>query len=340
MFSLALFWNAVFDPTLSEQLRNLALESLARLSSKEPSAREEFIQNAGTNIVAGVMLETSLEVLHKIGFTSALASIYGRSSEKFESFIREYKVIGLTIPACARFHSEVLGRFPATDSESAGSVLDQPGASQGMTAGRQARLYVEFLHECCTVSDNVFLSPAEMSTLWRCYVTDQISEEHSNLFWETLMKEKKEQNFATKKYGFFNSVGKGLTEFFDLYLANDVKFQPGKATSAGLKCFRKYFEIVNDPASRWKLSAPKRPDILRGVDTIWKLAIEADSAAIRSRSADWIIEIFFDYLIVGELDKKIIVQSFLQKAFKKAHEFPKTALSLLQSFILKQVSPI
>ncbi len=326
-FNLNLFWNTIFSPEVPERLRTLSMESLSRLVSKDSGLREDYISNAGTNIVSGTMFESSLEVLRKLGFTTALISGYGHPPErKFDDFMRTHCVIALAVKACAAFHGAIRRNFVP---EMAKTIMGQ--ALDGMSVGAQARLYLDFLHEACTVCDSVGLSQSDIETIWGCYVGEPFCEEHSGVFWETLMKEKKE----TRKYGFFNST-KALVDFFDSYLANSTRFAARKMTAQGLQCFRKYFEIVNGVTSDSK-SVSRRPDRLKGVDMVWKLAIECDSSAIRTQSASWLIDMNFRYMLSIGAEKKLVVLHFMQTAFLWTHSFPKPALSLLQAFILRYI---
>ena len=331
IYNLDLFLNIIYDENVSDKLKEIALNSFARLLDKEPFLKEKYIVLAGGNINIKTKVTRNMQILKKLDYTAFLSNLVKTSKEekKFESFMQRNNILPVILQSCQDFHAKVKELLHASPELKKQLMTQYLFGESGLSFEKHARLYLDFLQDCFTSSDRLKMELVDLELIWKLYFLDSFNEDHSNILWEVLMMEKKDQYLSGKNYGFF----KGripLSEFFEKFLCNGAKFIPSKASIVGIQCFMKYFVIVNENKLK-----PRRPDTLTGINMLWMIPFALENQTIRSQAIIMLVELYKKNIMEEISGKKDLVEKFLLKVLMKVGEDSKSvkvAMEILNQY--------
>ena len=326
---ISIYWKIIFEGKLSEKIKDMALESFNKLTTNSDK-KAEFILIIGTLFEDGKNIKKCIQVLLKLDFTQFLLRSGGYYSDpkKLEEYVNNHKIISATLADCVTVHSKMKEKIKLNPKiNPMEEVLDE---ESGISFGKHSKLYLDFLQAIFASTDNIpatFFDP-----LWTNYYFEQISNEHSNLFWNVLQKEGK--NRYDPIIGFCKTKSDTIS-CFKKYFVDPKMFLIQSITVPAFNCFCKYFEIVND--LKGKITKKLLNEAI-GIDTIWTIITESKLKEVRDQSASYLVSLYYKGIVSEKNGRAAIVEHFIAKVLSISCHEPikcKPSLDLLKTFIQK-----
>ena len=335
IYNLDIFLNLICDENVSDKLKEAALDSFALLLEKEQNLKEEYINIAGANINSKTKVDRNMQLLKKLDFATFLTNLprTTRDEKKFEDFMLKNNILPIVFQSCQEFHSKVKARLQTSPPELKKLLMTQYlFEKSGLPFGKLASLYLEFLQDCFTSSEKLKMETPDLDMIWRSYFLEKFNDDHCNLLWEVLMKEKKDLYFSGKSYGFFRAR-QLLQGFFENFFCNGAKFIPSKVSIIGIQCFMKYFTLVNENKPK-----QRKPENFVGINMLWTIPFELENQTIRSQAINMLVDIYIKNIMDEILEKKDIVEKFMHRVLIRASQDTKSikvAMEILNQYTLK-----
>lgn len=326
-----IYWKIIFEGKLNEKIKEAALESFNRLVVNVDK-KQEFLFLISTLFENGVNIKKCIQVLLKLDFAKFLLNTgkYYSDTKELEKFVNDHKIIPATVADCDMFHNKV--KEKVKQNPKANPMEDILDEESGISFGKHAKLYLDFFQTIYASTENI---PATFfDSLWKNYYLEQISNEHSNLFWNVLQKEGKSR--YDPLIGFCKTKAEA-TSCFKKYFVDPKLFLTKSMTAPAFNCFCKYFEIANDLRSK---ITKKMLNEAIGIDTIWTIITDSESKEIQSQAASYIVTLYYKGITSEKNGRAPIVEHFIAKVLSIACHEPtkcKPSLDSLKIFLQKYI---
>ena len=338
MYDMEIFWIIIFEGKQNEKLKEIVMESFCKLADKFPDIKEEYIKRIGEiiqNPTKQYYIPRCLQILIRINFIEYMTkkkSNYYDNAKDLEKYIKENDLIQVVLNSCMDCHQKIAVKIKENPELKKSVLTLEVETNDEMTFGKQAKLYLDFLQEVSTASKNFALDMAFLEVIWNLYYIDQFSVEHCNFLWDILQKEKKGDVF-----GFFTTK-REASDFFNIYFSNPKQFILKNMTLPALRCFKKYFDYLNDNKDQYGRQIKLSVDRIQGLDTLWNIALESDDNDVQKTSAGYLVEVYYKTLTEINENKRAVVEHFITQVLTK--QYPDVAkfhlsINVLNAFISK-----
>lgn len=336
MCNFEIFWIIIFEGKQNEKLKELAMDSLCKLAETYQEIKEEYINRIGTifqSTPKSSSIPRCLQILIKmdfIGFKTIKKTGYYDDTQELEEYIQQNSLVQIVLGSCLDCHVKIAKKLKDEPNLKKSIMTLEVEAGDEMVFGKQAKLYLDFLQEVTTASKKLPLEKGMLEMIWNYYNIEQFSIEHCNCLWEILQKEKKGDIL-----GFFTNKS-DATEFFTAYFANRKNFEIKNITLPALRCFKKYFDYLNDKKDHYGRQVIITVDKMQGIDTLWNITLETSGCEVQKTATDYLVGVYYKTLTENPDSRMSVVQHFvtqvLTKQYPDASKFH-LSISVLNAFI-------